>query len=67
MPRLITRASLEQEFALSRALQLLRRARDLVASADAPKAADKVRSALKSVEGAQRHMNRRRQETEKGK
>lgn len=41
------------------AVSLLREARDLLVSADCPQAARKVRRALKSAEGAERHVLRR--------
>lgn len=40
---------------VAEALDHLRKARELLDMADAPKATDKVRSALKSAEGAQRN------------
>lgn len=44
-----------REHCIERALELLRRARNLLTMAKAPKAADKVRRAMKSAEGAIRH------------
>lgn len=38
-----------------RAIKALRRARDLLVKADAPNAAERVRKALKSAEGAERN------------
>lgn len=49
---------------VGQALQNLRDARDLLASIGAQRAADKVRGALKSAEGAERHAERRARETE---
>ena len=44
---------------VDRAIDYLRLARDLLKQAGADKAADKVRVALKSAEGASRHIQRR--------
>lgn len=44
---------------IDRALFLLECARDALKEADAPRALDKVRSALKSTEGARRHAKNR--------
>lgn len=46
--------------ACGEAFTLLRRARDLLVRAGAPRAADKVRRALKSADGAHRHAVLRR-------
>lgn len=43
------------EFPYLRAVELLKEARDLLAKNSAPKAAEKVRSAIKSAEGALRN------------
>lgn len=44
--------------AIDQAIALLRRARDLLVSANASRSADRVRRALKSVEGARRNADR---------
>jgi hypothetical protein len=44
-----------REQLIDNALSHLRIARDLLKVADAPKATDKVRHAMKSAEGAERH------------
>ena len=49
----------EQALSLDRALTDLRRVRDLLKHAGATKSAAKVRSAIKSAEGARRHMSHR--------
>ena len=48
---------------LAQALRMLRTARNYFALADCPATLAKVRSAIKSAEGAERHMARRRQHT----
>jgi hypothetical protein len=57
--RILKPASDTQAAALGRALQYLKLARSCLAYAECPAALDKVRSAIKSVEGAERHMGRR--------
>lgn len=52
----------ERERMVADASGYLRRARDLLARAGAKRAADKVRLALKSAEGAQRHAKSKRYE-----
>jgi len=49
----------DSETKVNRAIEYLKIARDALADADAPKAADKVRRALKSAEGAYRHVRHR--------
>lgn len=49
----------ESERWITDAIEHLRSARDLLVTADAPRAADKVRAALKSAEGALRHAHGR--------
>ena len=51
---------------LTAALRHLRQARDLLTAANAPRAADRVRGALKSAEGALRHAERVRCPTCRG-
>lgn len=53
--------------AIDQAIALLRRARDLLISANAPRSADRLRRALKSVEGARRNADRFRCRTCHGK
>ena len=56
-------ATQAQADALQRALRSLRDARYCLMFADCPQAADATRRALKSAEGAERHMLRRLQAT----
>lgn len=49
---------------IDEAIKMLRAARDLLREVDAPKAVVKVRLALKSAEGARRHVYRRQIHTE---
>lgn len=58
-------ATNEQATSIDRALADLRRARDLLAFAKATKAADKVRRAIKSADGARRHVSHRLARTNK--
>ncbi len=44
---------------LDAAIQYLKEARDLSSDAGCPKVATKIKSALKSADGARRHMERR--------
>jgi hypothetical protein len=55
----IRTASLRQQIALTIALGYLRNARDQLATADCPNTLAKVRAAIKSAEGAERHMQHR--------
>ena len=59
MPRKVKPATQDQSDRLSSALRMLRHARDLIASADCPETLAKVRAAITSAEGAERHMLRR--------
>lgn len=52
-------ANRRHEVALSFALQYLKAARDSAKRADCPALLRKIRSAIKSAGGAQRHMSRR--------
>ena len=63
---MVTKASINsrleasgQRHNVERAILLLRQARDALVRAKAPRAADKVRRALKSAEGAHRHAHGR--------
>lgn len=47
----------ERQKSVQDAIQKLREARDLLKAAGATRAVDKVRQALKSAEGAERHAN----------
>ena len=47
--------SFQSQVGIGHALDRLREARDILVAHGAPKAAQKVRDALKSAEGAQRH------------
>lgn len=64
MTRVIKPATLRQVFALAHAIELLRTARGLAEEARSPRATAAIRRALKSVEGAQRHVRHRRRRTE---
>lgn len=55
----IRTANYRQTQQVEMAISHLRRARDLLIEADSPQAAKKVRSALKSAEGAKRHVDHR--------
>lgn len=57
---LATPAPATQEEMVSLAISKLREARDLLTAADAPRALERVRSALKSAEGAERNAGYRR-------
>lgn len=52
-------ATLRDVQSVQRATELLREARDLLKSAGAGQSVEKVRSAIKSAEGAERHVARR--------
>ena len=52
-------ATQEQHVDLKEAVSALRTARDRMRGADCPNALRKIRGALKSAEGAERHMRRR--------
>ena len=56
---MLKRATVEQVLAVGKALFHLRLARDHLQFAEADRATDKVRDALKSAEGARRHIHRR--------
>jgi hypothetical protein len=56
-------STIEQVRAVHDALDYLRKARDQLTFAEAPQAAGKVRDALKSTEGALRHIQRRHDAT----
>lgn len=60
MARKLRRATFEQTGAIGEAVTLLAKARDLLVSGGAPRAAAKVRRALKSADGAHRHALRAR-------
>lgn len=60
MSRKLSPASPGDQAAVERALQLLRDARILLASANAPRSAERVRLAITSTGGALRHVRRRR-------
>jgi len=64
MTRTIKPATPQQEIYLVMAINLLRTAMDHAQKADAPRAVAAIRRALKSAEGAQRHMRHRRRRTE---
>jgi hypothetical protein len=57
--KIIAPASIADWNRVNRACELLREARDLLSKAKAPRATDKVRRALKSSEGALRHVQHR--------
>lgn len=59
MSRPLKAAAKADRVAVASAIKHLKRARDDLAFAGADKAADKVRAALKSAEGALRHVERR--------
>lgn len=56
-------ATQDQEHALTLALAHLRRARALLVKANCTSSLKKLRSTIKSAEGAERHMSRRRSAT----
>lgn len=60
-------ATPRQHQRLKDALEYLREARKCVADAECPSTLKKVQSAIKSAEGAERHMLRRRQYREFGR
>lgn len=51
--------ALKDVWRVKRAIKLLRAARDELKDAQCPRATDKVRRALKSAEGAERHVRHR--------
>ncbi|RWM32588.1 MAG: hypothetical protein EOR84_30565 [Mesorhizobium sp.] len=57
---MITPATANDALAALRAIEHLREARKLLKGIGAKRAVDKVRRALKSAEGAERHVQRRR-------
>jgi len=59
MPRTITPATPGQALLVDEALDLLRDARDKLLEAQAPRSAVYVRRAIKSAEGAKRHVGHR--------
>jgi hypothetical protein len=63
--RQIKPATQRDAAALAIALVLMRKARTELEAADCPKALAAIRNALKSAEGAQRHMLHRLRRTEK--
>lgn len=64
--RTLRPATPRQHGRLKDAIAYLREARKCVADADCPSTLKKLRSALKSAEGAERHMIRRRHHREFG-
>lgn len=52
-------ATLQQQYAAENALAYLRKARRWLVYADCPQTVDKLRSTIKSTEGAIRHIQRR--------
>jgi hypothetical protein len=56
-------ATIAQADALRIALTMLREARNLLANANCPKTLARVRLAISSAKGAERHIDRRRQRT----
>lgn len=64
MVKAIETGTVDDQARISVALGHLRLARDLLVTAKAPKAAEKVRRALQSAEGALRHVNHRMFRTE---
>lgn len=61
--RALRTATEEHSAYLNHAVAFLRRARDCMAAADCPLAMKALRHALKSAEGAQRHMSHRLRQT----
>lgn len=59
MARALKPADNSQAASLDAAVNMLRAARDELARADCPRSLARVRAALKSAEGARRHMQRR--------
>jgi len=64
MTRDIRPATDDQAIHLANAIKLLRKARGWLTAADCPKAMEALQAAIKSAEGAQRHMRHRRRRTE---
>lgn len=64
MTRPLKPATAQQEIYLTMAVNLLRIARDHAERSGSPRAVAAIRRALKSAEGAQRHMRHRRRRTE---
>jgi hypothetical protein len=63
---IIKPATPRQHRRLKDAIEYLREARKCLADAECPLSLKKVRSALKSAEGAERHMRHRRRRTMEG-
>lgn len=59
MARSIKPASPADPARVARAVALLREARDLLAAADCPQSLARVRAAIRSADGARRHVDRR--------
>jgi len=64
MTRDMRPATNDQAVHLANALELLRKARGWLTAADCPKAMGALQAAIKSAEGAQRHMRHRRRRTD---
>lgn len=56
-------ATIQQVADVRHAVELLRTSRNLLVSADCPRSAERVRLALKSAEGALRHIEHRELQT----
>jgi hypothetical protein len=64
MPRSIKPATNDNAICLANAIKALKGAREWMQAADCPKAMEALRDALKSAEGAQRHMRHRLRRTD---
>ena len=64
MTRDIRPATDDQAIHPANAIKLLKKARGWMTAADCPRAMEALQAALKSAEGAQRHMRHRRRRTE---